>query len=190
MALHCVGNYEQNLYHDSYYFSVFWDDEDKTLVRKEVGSTAYGGGHHSTALTTDEAVWAEVNGYWDKRLAEAKAAYRKQKADRIRAARSILKENGVHTAFCRNLTLEDLEDVAALFSKRVRNKFKLKMREQVLAWTPSNGYSTPLSGKQMAFVRRPLRDQYGHPTKRAQDIEKPALDYTRVRREFRGIGYK
>lgn len=188
MTLHCVGNYERNLYHDSYFVSVFWDDEAKTLVHREIGSTAYGGGAYSTPLTDNDAVWAEAVEYRQRREAEIWRTYRKSMGDRIRAARKTLKENGVHTAFCNKLTIEELEDVAALFSNRVRSKLKLSIRDQVAAWTPESKYSLPLSEKQMHYVRRPLKDMYGRETKRAAEIYKAFGEHNRAMREFRGFG--
>lgn len=190
MALHCVGNYERNLYQDSDFISVFWDDEAKTLVHKEIGSTAYGGGAHSTPLTQNEAAWEEAREYRQRRMADALAAYHKAAADRLRTARKVLKENGVHTAFSKRLSVEDLEDIAALFSNRVRNRLKLNLRDQVAAWTPESKYPTPLSEKQMSYVRRPLKDKYGRATKRSHDIYKALGEYNRTVREFRGFGQK
>ena len=72
-----------------------------------------------------------------------------------------MKKHGVHTAFTRKLTLRELEDVAALFNN-IRSDFKKSMREQVKAWRPGQ-YDLPLSKKQLAYVIRSERDQYGRP---------------------------
>jgi len=188
MTLHCVGNYEENRYHDSYFHSVFWDDENKTLVTQMVGSTAFGGGSYGTELTNDQRVWEEVNAWREQKKAERRARRRNKKAKRLREARKILKDNGVHTAFSNSVPIEDLEDVAALFSNRVRNKFKLKMREQVLAWTPDSKFKTPLSEKQMRIVRRPLKDLYGRETKRQREVHIDLVIQNEYSRMFRGLG--
>lgn len=190
MTLHCVGNYEENRYHDSYFHSVFWDDENETLVTQMVGSTAFAGGATRTPLTDNQRVWEQVNEYRRRCNQQARTRVRNIKANRLRDARKILKDNGVHTAFTNSLSIEDLEDVAALFSNRVRNKFKLKMREQVLAWTPDSKFKTPLSEKQMRVVRRPLKDQYGRETKRAREVYIDLAIQNQYSRMFRGLGHK
>lgn len=35
---------EENLYHDSYFYATFWDEETQTFVEYEYGATAYAGG--------------------------------------------------------------------------------------------------------------------------------------------------
>lgn len=186
--LHCIGNYEQNLYHDSYFYSVFWDDEKKEIVKKEIGSTAFGGGAYSTALTSNERVWAEVKKYREDKIAQVQARKRKKLAERFRKARTTLKEAGVHTAFSRRYNILELEDLTALFSPRVRNSFKKKMQETVRQWKPGGKYPKPLSAKQFACVRRPLKDPWGRPTslanKHATDQMIPIL----AQSQFRGIG--
>ena len=190
MTLHVVGNFEQNMYHDSYFHAVYWDDEAKNIVKKEIGATAYGGGLLRLPLTENTEVWKEVEAYKKALRDEAQIKIRKDKADRLRAARKILKDNGVHTAFTNRLELRYLEDIAALFSNRVRNNFKLKMREQVKAWTPDSEYKTPLSPKQMECILRPLKDAYGRETKRAAEVYKHLEIKNKVNRELRGVGQR
>jgi len=188
--LHAVGNYEVNMYHDSYFKTVFWDDEAKTLTTKEIGSTAYGGGSTSTTLTSDEQVWKEVEEYRARRMAEVVKLKRDNKAKRLRDARSALKAAGVHTAFTRQYNTDELEDIAALFDTRVRSKFKLSVREQVREWSPQSEYKTPLTKKQMTYVRRPLTDMYGRPTALARRRDREDMMYNILASEFRGLGKK
>ena len=186
MTLHCVGNYEQNLYHDSYFWSVFWDDEEKKLTHQEVGATAYAGGACRTALTTDENVWNEANAYKDQLKNRVNSELRKIKADRIRKARADLKKAGVHTAFSRKMHIDDLEDVAAIFNPRVRNGFKLKMRDVVRNWTPGGAYETPLSKNQMGYIRRPMTDPYGR--ENALSRKRCTMHVTAILHVLRGFG--
>jgi len=188
--LHAVGNYEVNMYHDSYFHTVFWDDERETLTTKEIGSTAYGGGGSSTTLTTDESVWEKVNAYKERVYAEARAERRQKLADRYKAVRKTLKDAGVHTAFMRQYNIEELEDIAHLFGSRIRNKFKLSMREQILAWTPESKFKKPLSPKQFLYVRRPLTDMYGRPTALANQRDREDRLASVYAYEFRGLGKK
>jgi hypothetical protein len=160
MTLHCIGNFEENRYHDSYFWGVYWDDEAQTITKKQIGSTAYGGGIYADTLTTDETVWAAVTAYRAAKAVAREKARRADKAARLLAVRKTFKENGVHTAFMNAYTVSELEEIAALFGKRIRNKFKLSMRENVKAWRPGK-YRKPLSPKQFQCIVRPRTDIYG-----------------------------
>lgn len=188
MALHCVGNYEQNLYHDSYFWSVFWDDEAKKIIHHEVGATAYAGGACRTSLTDSAQVWIEAKAFVDRIKAKHKAESRAFKAKRLRDARSILRQNGVNTCFSRAVHIDDLEDIAALFNPRVRNSFKLKMRDVVRAWRPGGPYDKPLSKGQLAYVRRPMKDQWNRENALYYKRHKLQMEHNAETSILRGFG--
>jgi hypothetical protein len=164
MSKHVVGNYEENGYHDSYFKAVLWDDEARKIEHVEIGATAYAGGECRRKLTDNETAWIDANAYIDRIKAEVSFDVDQFYAERYNDSRNILIDNNVDIDFIDRVSLEDLEDIAAIFSNRVRNSFKKKMRNVVKSWAPGNGYETPLSPKQLAYIRRPMKDQYGRTT--------------------------
>lgn len=189
MTLHCIGNFEENLYHDSYFWGVYWDDEAQTITKKQIGSTAYGGGMYADTLTTDETVWAAVTAYRAAKAVAREKARRADKAERLLAVRKTFKANGVHTAFMRAYTVSQLEEIAALFGARIRNKFKLSMRENVKAWRPGK-YRTPLSPKQYNAIVRPRHDIYGRLNALGRAEELGQMRDIALGSEMRGVGRK
>lgn len=186
--LPCVGNYEQNLYHDSYFYALFWDAANRKIVTEQIGSTAWAGGAYSVVLTTDESVWKEVYAYKAECELKIREGKRRDKAKRLRAARATLKANGVHTAFSRSYSVDDLEEIAALFGQRIRNSFKLAMRVTVKSWRPGGKYKTPLSTRQLTCIRRPLVDMYGRPTALGHERQLRKLEGFATALQFRGLG--
>jgi hypothetical protein len=187
MTKHCIGNYEINGYDDSDFVSVFFDTETKKISHETVGSTRYGGGVYGNALTTDETVWAEVKKIRAEEAVKREIHRRNKKAAKLLAIRKTFRDNGVNTCFMNAYSLKELEEIAALFTMRIRNKFKVSMREQVRGWKPGQ-YRTPLSPKQYSCIVRPRCDIYGRPNALAREESfEGKLDWAYAM-QWRGIG--
>ena len=185
---HCIGTYEENRYHDSYFHGVFFNDETNEITTRMIGSTAFGGGCYDMPKTTDATVWAKVKAIKVAERVQRERDRRKAKAEKLLAIRATFRKNGVHTAFMNAYTLKELEEIAALFGSRIRNKFKLSMRENVKAWRPGN-YRKPLSPKQFACIKRPRHDMYGRPNALARAEELDAMVAMAGAYRWRGVHF-
>lgn len=51
-----LGSYEHNGYHDSYFFAIYWSEEEGKVKIEETGATAYGGGGYYDPDATAEVL--------------------------------------------------------------------------------------------------------------------------------------
>lgn len=157
-----LQNREQNMYHDSYFYAVYWDEETGTPKSTEYASTAYGGGGSCTVDATDE-IKEKYQAYL-KNIADCnRKLKRKARADVLRTARASARSVLHGKAFVRFGSLrhkvftEDHWVVIAgwLTNSRIRSPFKKSLLAQIVDWcNGKNDYPCPLSPRQLnAFTR-------------------------------------
>ncbi len=155
-----ISTYERNGYHDSDFYAVVWDDaaqQPKSIVFASTRGWSYPA-YGSSEDATPEVLAAYQA--WDKkrneeirrdgrrRQAKALAKFRKECQQAVPGRGYRL------TALRKVYTTDNLDRVLHLFSPRIRNAFKIKLREQVVAWAndPAPKYWSPLSLKQLAYI--------------------------------------
>lgn len=160
----CIRDYERNGYDDSDFHMIVWNEETQAPEDICFASTrgwsypCYG----SWVDATDE-VKAKYAAYQKKQEAEIKKQVRARKARAICEMRAQVRAAATEFEFPAHKLQQlrkryDADQFAALVklmaSKRVRSEFKLKLRNQVIAWCKDSSpkYPTPLSKKQMLYV--------------------------------------
>lgn len=155
----CVYQYEVNGYDDSDFFMVVYDDATDSF-KHQLFATTRGyviGGFGSSADATPE-----VKARYNQWVEEQRQAKRKE----VRNARAIerLKLKRDISKLCKEYDLpyskmialrhsNSIDAIVGLFGSRIRNKFKLNLRNQVITWATSDSqYMSPLSPRQLACI--------------------------------------
>lgn len=166
----CLFMRESNYYDDSDFYMTVWNEE-KGAPETILYASTRGWCEpcfYSRPDATEE-VWEKYRN-WEKKVAEEDNLRKIQQSVEllcgIRTSESKVKEmysldDGVIIKLRKayggwvNATRGDYEAVLNLLSnKRIRSKFKLNLREQVLAWIDEDSpkYSTPLSPRQLMYI--------------------------------------
>ena len=161
----CLRDYEINGYDDSDFCMVVWNEERQEPETITFASTrgwsypCYG----SFVDATDE-VKAKYAEYEKARYARAVARERHLKAVSLKEIRDFAKAAGVAydfpayrlTSLRNKLTSREYSAICQLVKpkSKIRNAFKLSLRERVVTWlkTEKPSYPTPLSAKQLRYL--------------------------------------
>ena len=156
----CLKEFERNGYHDSDFFMIYWDEEKEAPVTVEFATTR-GWSYPALASCVDATpeVVAKYEAWKVKRDQEIRQRLRDEQAMKLRTFRKevskVAKEYDVsYSKLLKLRRVTDLPAILSLFGERIRSKFKLSLREQVLKWLKdaSATYATPLSKKQMGYI--------------------------------------
>lgn len=160
---YCLYDYERNSYDDSDWYMVVWNPVEKKPEHICFASTR--GWTYPTYGSRPDAtpeVMAEYNAWKAESARIARQAKRNEQAREIRSFRSKVRELAKTYGFpavrllvkYKKWNTKDMEKIMGLFAPRVRNTFKLNLREQVLNWLRDENpkYETPLSRKQMEWL--------------------------------------
>lgn len=156
----CLEERERNGYDDSDFYMVYWDEVNNRPVETMFATTR---GWSYPAMGSSVDATPEIRAKYEAyRAAEAEARRkesRRCKARLHRANRNLLRSaaerHGVpYGQMVKLRRLPEFTRILSLFSVRIRNKFKLKLREQVLQWVkdPAPKYDHPLSKKQRLYL--------------------------------------
>lgn len=169
----CLFEVESNYHDDSDFYMVVWN-EDTQSPEKILFATTRGWSYPCYASHVD-ATDEVLEKYNEWKRAQAFLAVQKERAERAKFLKAIRRQEqnaiqwyGIESGRLVRLrkavggfrTLSEKRDddytaiLNLLVNKKVRNKFKLKMREQVIDWLSSDTpkYKKPLSPKQMMYV--------------------------------------
>lgn len=156
----CIKEWENNGYHDSDFFMLYWDEETQS-PKTECFATTRGWSYpclNSRVDATPE-VLAKYRAWEQKRDTEIRARRRHNDAVKLQLFRKevsrVAKEFEVsYPKLLKLRRATKLPAILELFGPRIRSKFKLSLREQVLNWLrdPSPKYGTPLTKKQMGYI--------------------------------------
>lgn len=161
----CLREREANYYDDSDFYMLVWDEEAGEPKEIQFGTTR-GWCYPCMGSSVDatEEVREKYAAWHNKRQQELT---RQRRAERARAllelrsrSASLLGAAGLtprEVLRVRRLRRElgegKLEGLLKLFGPRVRSKFKISLREQVIAWARGESeYSSPLSRRQLEYV--------------------------------------
>lgn len=153
----CIKEREQNLYHDSYFYMIVWDEEKQEPKSIEFATTAAGCGRAfaSRADATPE-VMEKYNAHCRKidRHIKARKLIEKRR-EWIKIARALeldcylpVKQLFVH------LNRDMSERLVKLLTTKLRSKFRISLRDQIVSWLTSadRKYDSPLSPRQWNFI--------------------------------------
>jgi hypothetical protein len=152
----CLSTFENNGYHDSYFFMRVWDEATQSIKAIETGSTAYGGGAVIATVDATPEVLAKVEAFKARRAEEVRQREEAEIAERIAP---VAEYAGVSPDRVRNLWdavgFENFQNIAALMSDKLRSNFRKSLRDQVVAWLKDDApkYDRPLSPKQMQCIQ-------------------------------------
>lgn len=155
----CLFERESNGYHDSDFYMTYWDEAKQEPVTVCFATTR-GWTYPCYASSPDATpeVWAKYNAWKEKKAAEYRAQQRKVKAIQLQSLRkkvsAIAKEYGANYSKLLKLRKHSkFEDMLSLFGKRVRNGFRLSLRNRMIEWSNSNSeYAVPFSKKQLEYI--------------------------------------
>lgn len=160
----CLAEREANGYHDSDFYMLVWDTEAQEpreiCFASTRGWTYPAMGSHVDA-TPD--IVAAYEAYCARQKAARRAADRKAMAAKRRAMRASTLAAGKAYGFphwrllrLRRQLPSSFDCVMALFSPRVRSKFKLSLQAQLVAWLRDDAprYKTPFSPKQLTCLAK------------------------------------
>ena len=155
----CLTEREANGYHDSDFYMTVWDEE-KQEPREICFASTRGWTYPCMGSKPDASpeVWAKYKAWGVRKQEEYRIEKRKSDAKRLcefrNKLRKVAKENDVN--YSRLLKLRKhskFEGMLSLFGKRIRNGFRLSMRNQLITWLNSpSKYETPFSKKQMEYI--------------------------------------
>lgn len=159
----CLRSGEYNGYDDSDFYMEVWNPNERKVERIIFASTrgwtypCYG----SSADATPEVLEA----YAQMKDAESRLAAMQAYAEKVATlcayradCKALAKAAGVPVGkvlrLARSWGKENVLAVAKLAQKKLRSEFKLKLKNQVIAWLadPAPKYRTPLSARQMQFL--------------------------------------
>jgi hypothetical protein len=158
----CIEEFERNGYHDSDFYMRVWNEEKQIVEAIMFATTRMGcGAAFGARADATEEVKAKAKAWYAARDARLRAERRSKEAVELRALRKEIRDvanahgvNAVKLQKLRRAYGRDFTRLLSLFGKRIRNNFKLKLRDQVVAWLNDDApkYATPLSRKQMEYV--------------------------------------
>lgn len=158
----CLSDREQNMYDDSNFYMTVWDDE--TNSPKEIMfATTRGWSYPSYASSPDASddVISKYEAYRIKEIETTRKMQRKAAANDLRDLRKkvslVAKENDIpYNKLMRLVLISNRKevDLLGLFGGRIRSKFKLSIRQQIVNWLKDNNpkYNFPLSPRQMIYL--------------------------------------
>lgn len=159
----CLYEREHNMRDDSDFYMTYWDEAQERPVNVMFATTR-GWSYPAMASRVDATpeVKAKYEAWRKEQARLHQIEMRKAQAAALRAKRAELQAlaSDFNVSYFGLLRLRKayapaaLDNVLRLFGKRVRNSFRLKMRQQVIDWCncPAPKYPTPLSRKQMEYV--------------------------------------
>ena len=150
-----VSTYEDNGYHDSYFYAVVWDDDAKAPRKIETHSTAFSCGKAGASV---DATPERQAAYAAWMAAITRRATIKAKLERRAIVHSIARVANVRPsrvgrlrdAYSRPDVREAVEKLV-VSRPRMRSKFRASLADQVIDWLKSDNphYDRPLSPNQL-----------------------------------------
>lgn len=165
----CLHTSENNGYHDSDFFMIWFDEENDTVRREMYDTTRCGWGPSVDSFVDATPEIREKYKDWERRQAiERHKRHRRDLAKNLMARRieihKAAKMNGIAASRLIKLywKFEKKQNGWELFdrlmnlltSTRIRSTFKLSLKAQIIKWAqdPAPQYDEPLSRRQLEFV--------------------------------------
>lgn len=159
----CLREIEHNGYHDSDFYMLVWNPVKEAPEQILFGTTRAGCGHamgsHPDATPEVKAAYAAWQARQDV-LARERA--RRNRVCSLWTLRNACRDlgrahgfNGSRLFKLRNaMRADDHAAVIKLLGAKLRSAFKIKLRDQTVAWLrdPAPRFKTPLSAKQMQYI--------------------------------------
>lgn len=158
----CISEREANGYNDSDFFMTVWDDEQNRPLEIKFATTRFWSypAFASSVDATEEVI--EKYNQFKRDVAEYKRKKeREERAKELLEMKRAVSDIAVEFSlpYAKLLKVSRIAkrkniNILGLFGPKIRSKFKLSIREQIIEWAkdPSPKYNFPLSPRQSMYL--------------------------------------